>query len=138
MKELPAERERLDVSRKRHFERIMFQKHCKIVIAAHSLANKFQPLDISVNKAAKAFIQNQYNDWFSYKISVQLTQLTSKLQNYQTWKLYMHPRSYEHLSDNQGIIVNGFNSAGILEVVTKACTILDKVESPFREVKKLL
>ena len=24
-----------------------------------------QPLDLTVNKAAKAFIQNRYNDWFS-------------------------------------------------------------------------
>ena len=32
---------------------------CELVIVPHNLTNKFQPLDLSVNKAAKAFIQNQ-------------------------------------------------------------------------------
>ena len=36
----------------------------EIVIVPHNLTNKFQSLDLTVNKAAKAFIQNQYNDWF--------------------------------------------------------------------------
>ena len=34
--------------------------------------NKFQPLDLSVNKAAKAFIQNKYNEWFAGQVSMQL------------------------------------------------------------------
>ena len=31
-----------------------------------------QPLNISVTKAAKKFKQNQYNNWFSNEVSVQL------------------------------------------------------------------
>ena len=64
------------------------KNNCKIVIVP--LTKKFQLLDIRVNKAARAFIQNQYNDWFSSEVSVQLkkkelAQLTSKLhQNYPT------------------------------------------------------
>ena len=46
------------------------ENNSKIVIVLHNLTNKFQPLDICVNKAAKAFIQNQYNDWFSNEVSV--------------------------------------------------------------------
>jgi len=46
--------------------------NCKVVIVPHNLTNKFQPLDISVNKAAKAFIQNRYNEWFSNQVSIQL------------------------------------------------------------------
>ena len=38
------------------------QNNCKVVIVPHNLTQKFQPLDISVNKAAKAFIQNLYNE----------------------------------------------------------------------------
>ena len=41
---------------------------------------------------------------------------------------------YKHLSGNQKIIVNGFDSARILEAVTKAFTILDKVENSFKEL----
>ena len=73
----------------------MFQKHCESLIVPHNLTKKFQPREISVNKTAKAFIQNQYNDWFSNKVSVQLKKgtdpadikITSKLSNL---KLYTH------------------------------------------------
>ena len=43
-----------------------------VVIVPHNLTNKFQPLDLSVNKAAKSFIQNKYNDWFAGQVFTQL------------------------------------------------------------------
>lgn len=43
---------------------------------------------------------------------------------------------HKHLSENQEITVNDFDSAGISEAVTKASTIWDNVENPFREVQK--
>ena len=46
--------------------------NCEIVIIPHNLTNKFQLLNISVTKAAKKFKQNQYNNWFSNEVSVQL------------------------------------------------------------------
>ena len=58
-------------------------------------------------------------------------------QNYPIWKLHIHLGSLI-FSDNQEIIVNGFDSAGISEVVTKTSTILDKVENASREVWKWL
>ena len=44
----------------------------EIVIVPHNLANKFQPLDLTVNKTAKAFIQNRYNHWCSHHVARQL------------------------------------------------------------------
>ena len=35
-------------------------------------AEKFQSLDLSVNKAVKLFIQNKYNDWFADQVFTQL------------------------------------------------------------------
>ena len=43
-----------------------------VVIVPHNLTNNFQPLDLSVNKAAKSFIQNKYNDWFADQVFTQL------------------------------------------------------------------
>ena len=70
-------------------EKLCSENKCKIVIVPYNLTNKFQPLNISVNKAAKAFVQSQYNNWFSDKVSVQLKKgidlvdinITSKLSN---------------------------------------------------------
>ena len=37
------------------------EKFCEVTIVPHNLTNKLQPLDISVNKPAKAFIFTKYN-----------------------------------------------------------------------------
>ena len=103
---------------------------------------KFQPFDISVNKAAKLFIQNQYSDWFSNEVSGQLKEgidpadikITSKLPNLKPLHSPWIVDLYKYLSGNQEIIVNDFDKAGISEAVTKASMILDKVENPLREV----
>ena len=48
------------------------ENNCDIVIVSHNLTNKFQPLDLSVNKAAMSFIQNKYNNWHADQMSTQL------------------------------------------------------------------
>ena len=44
----------------------------KVVIVPHNLTKKFQPLDISVNKAVKSFISEKYNTWMAKEVSSQL------------------------------------------------------------------
>ena len=51
-------------------KKLCAENNCDVVILPHSL--KFRPLDLSVNKAAKAFIQNKYNDWFADQVFTQL------------------------------------------------------------------
>ena len=59
------------------------------MIVSLNLTNKFHPLDVTVYKAAKVFIQNQYNDWFSNQVTHQLksgkdpanTKISSKLSD---------------------------------------------------------
>ena len=46
------------------WKKLCAENNCNVVIVPHNLTNKFQPLDLSVNKAAKSFIQNKYNGWF--------------------------------------------------------------------------
>ena len=48
------------------------ENYYEVIIATQNLTHKFQPLDITVNKAAKAFIQNMYNEWFSNEVATQL------------------------------------------------------------------
>ena len=43
-------------------KKLCAENNCDVVIIPHNLTNKFQPLDLSVNKATKSFIQNKYND----------------------------------------------------------------------------
>ena len=49
------------------------EKHmCQVVVVPHNFTNKFQTLDITVNKSAKSFILNKYNERFSKQVSQQL------------------------------------------------------------------
>ena len=49
------------------------KKHfCQVAIVPHNLTNKFQQLDITVNKPAKSFISNKYNEWFAEQVAKQL------------------------------------------------------------------
>ena len=36
---------------------------CALIIVPHNLINKFQSLDITVDKPAKSFIKDKYNKW---------------------------------------------------------------------------
>ena len=46
--------------------------NCDIVIIPHNLPNKFQPLDLSINKVAKAYVSKKYNTYLTNEISKQL------------------------------------------------------------------
>ena len=48
------------------------RNNCEIVIVPHNLTNKFQPLELSVNKAAKAYVSEKYNVWMANEISKQI------------------------------------------------------------------
>ena len=55
------------------------RKHnCVLIIVLHNLTNKFQPLDITVNKPAKSFIKGKYNIWYTEQVAKQLKKV--KLQ----------------------------------------------------------
>ena len=43
-------------------KKLCAENNCDVVIVPHNSTNKSQPLDLSVNKAAKSFIQSKYND----------------------------------------------------------------------------
>ena len=44
----------------------------QVAIVPHNLTNKFQLLDITVNKPANSFISNKYNEWFAEQVAKQL------------------------------------------------------------------
>ena len=107
------------------------ENNCDVLIVLYNLTNKFQPLNLSVNEAAKSFIQNNYNDWFadwhlrSFKIEKILPMLKYH-PNFRIWSPYMR----EGLEKKK--IVRGFNSAGISKAVQNSEDIYEKIENPFR------
>ena len=117
------------------------ESNCDVVIVPHNLTNKFQPLDLSVNKAAKSFIQNKYNDWFAEQVSTQLrngkdpadVKVSSKLSDLKPLHARWVVDWYHYVQDEKQMIINGFDSAGISEAVHNAQQFYEMVENPFRD-----
>ena len=97
-------------------KKICFENRCEIAIVSNNLSNEFQPLDLTINKAAEGFIQNQCNGWFSNQVAHQLKsgkdpaniEISSKLSDLKP----LHPGWIVNLlNDMQGeceTIVKGF------------------------------
>ena len=115
------------------------KNNCEVIIVPHNLTNKFQPLDITLNKPAKSFISNSYNEWFSQQVSQQLEKgirpADVKVSLNLTELKIMHAKwiseLYDYLCAQDEIILNGFK-AGITEAVESANAVLERIENPFR------
>ena len=100
-------------------KKLYAENNCDVVVAPHSLTDKFQPLDLSVNKAVKSFIQNKYDDLFADQVFTQLqngkdptdVKISSKLSDLKA----IHERWivdwYNHVIKEKEMIVREFNSA---------------------------
>ena len=101
------------------------KNNCVLIIVPHNLTNKFQPLDITVNKPAKSFIKDKYNMWYSEQVAKQLSEgkalvdvevslnLSEIKPLHGKWIYEMH----EYLRGRSDLVLNGFESAVITEAV---------------------
>ena len=48
------------------------KRHIYIVIVPANCTDRLQPLDVSVNKAVKAFLRNQFQDWYTLRMCQQM------------------------------------------------------------------
>ena len=115
-------------------KKLCVENNCNVMIVPHNLTNKFQPFNLSVNKAVKSFIHNKYNDWFADQVFMQLQNGNDptdvKISKLSDLKL-IHARWivdwYNHVIKEKEMIVRGFNSAGISETVQNAEDIFEKL-----------
>ena len=101
------------------------EKHmCQVVVVPNNLSNKFQPLDIAINKPAKSFKYNEshkYNEWFSKQVSQQLekgvqpadVKLSLGLIELKVMHAKWIAELYNHLCHQNEIMLNDFKAASI-------------------------
>ena len=87
-----------------------------------------EPLDVSVNKAAKEFLRNSFQKWYASIVCSQLNGQTEKQAvdlclsvmkpHGAKWLLELH----EYLRSKPDIIINGFRATGILDCVDSVNT----------------
>ena len=109
------------------------ENNCDVVTVPHNLTNKFQPLDLSVNKAAKSV--NKYNDWFADQVFMQFqngkdpinVKILSKLSDLKRIHARWNLDWYNYEIKEKEMIVRGFNSAGISETLQNTEDIYEKI-----------
>ena len=110
---------------------------CEKVIVPHNLTNKFQPLDLSVNKPGESFISEKYNTWMAKEVSNQLQREISPVKIDLILGIIkpMHAKwiveLFNIMKKEKEKIINGFNSVVITEAIQSANVVLEKVENPF-------
>ena len=85
--------------------------------------DRLQPMDISVNKAAKDFIREKFNAWYAEQVAQQLDDgedlqpinLTGAAMKSigAKWIVQM----FEYIRDNPSLVVNGFHKAEIPQAI---------------------
>ena len=52
-------------------QKLLEDNYCLVQNVPNNYTNLFQSLDISVNKGAKSFLLNKYQDWYASQVSKQ-------------------------------------------------------------------
>ena len=98
------------------------QHHFDVVLVPPNCTDCLQPLDVSVNKAAKDFLKSKFREWYATQILQQLEkgasvdelqpvdmQLSTMKSLCAQWIVAM----FDYFKSHPDIIINGFKGAGI-------------------------
>ena len=104
--------------------------------------NLYQPLDISLNKSAKCFIADKYQDWYAEKVLQQLNRgvaahdvkVDVKLSTMKPLHVKWIIETYHHLKRSKQIVISGFRKAHITKAVSEAGQLAQLCENPFAEI----
>ena len=97
------------------------------VLVPANCTDRLQPLDLTVNWAIKSFLEREFQTWYAKQVLRQLEDGNAEplpvdlssvaLKHIGAEWLY---RAYEHISNNPHLVVNGFISAGISQIMDTA------------------
>jgi hypothetical protein len=85
--------------------------------------DRLQPMDFSVNKAAKEFMRKKFSEWYSTEVQKQLEKGAKEISPVDLRMSIMKPLGaqwlvslYDYLKEHSTIISNGFKAAGITQI----------------------
>ena len=103
--------------------KLLDSNNINVVLIPPNCTDRLQPLDLSVNKAAKEFLQKKFQNWYATQVCVQLDEKLEK-EAIDLRLSVMKPLGakwiielYDYLKGKPDVIKNGFKEAGILDCV---------------------
>ena len=95
-------------------------KNIDVILIPPNCMDRLQPLDLSINKAAKGFLRKQFHTWYAKQVCTKLEQ--DKKQSVDLCSSVVKPLGaqrmvdlYNHLKSKPDMIRNGFVAAGLLK-----------------------
>ena len=103
------------------FLKLIDEHNVNVVLIPPNCTDRLQPLDLSVNKAAKDYLRSQFRQWYAKELCSQLDghaenktvdlRLSVLKPLGAAWIVSLH----KYITDSPSIVKNGFKAAGILE-----------------------
>ena len=125
----------------------MRENNIKLVRVPPNMTNIFQPLDLTVNGAAKAYLKSKFTEWYSNSIAKQLDEgkiieeidVKLKLSILKPLHAEWIKDLYNHLTSEKyrTIISNGWKAAFITEAIENGSSSLEPLD-PCYEVDPLI
>ena len=99
--------------------------YVNVVLMPANCTDRLQPMDLSVNKAAKDFLRSQFTDWYAHEVCSNLEEEDSSIVDLKLSRIKpLHAQwmvtLYNHIKSNPDIIKNGFKKTGILDSLSLA------------------
>ena len=101
--------------------RLLDSSNVSIALIPANCTNRLQPLDLSVNRAAKEFLRKAFQKWYALQVCAQLEgkvpadiRISVMKPLGAKWLVDL----YDYLKGKPEIIKNGFKEAGLLECVS--------------------
>ena len=96
------------------------KNNCALSIVPHNLTNKFQLLDITVNKPAESFIKDKYNMWYTEQVTKQLNEgkspadveVSLNFSEIKPLRAKWIYEMYEYLRGCSDLVLNDLNQRG--------------------------
>ena len=103
--------------------KLLDAENINVVLIPANCTDRLQP-HLSVNKAAKEFLRNQFQQWYASQVCLQL-EGKAEMEPIDLRMSVIKPLGakwlvnlYNHLKSKPSIIINGFKEAGIIDCET--------------------
>ena len=100
---------------------LLDQYRINVTLIPPNCTDRLQPLDLSINKAAKDFLRGQFREWYALQVCSQIKGETGtkpvdlRLSIIKPLCAKWIVSMYEHIKSNLALVSNGFKEAGTFD-----------------------
>ena len=104
-----------------HLLKLLDSKNINVVIIPANCIDRLQPLDLSINKAAKEFLRGRFQEWYAMQIfdqrqgKVEKKPIDLRLSRVKPLGARWMVSLYDHLKTKPDMICDAFKAAGIVK-----------------------